>query len=249
MNPAEFAFLARAEEEFWWFRGMRRILFSLLDPVARARSLARVLEAGCGTGHFAGVLARRYGWPVFPVDLAWEGLRYGRAMGVERLAQADIARLPFPSDCFDAVFCLDVLVHFPERQEGPALAELARVLKPGGLLVLRAAALRILRSRHSEFTHERQRFTAARLLRAVEGCGVRPLRWTYANALLLPVALVKFRLWEPLLRRPPASGLAPLPAWLDRLLAGALYAEAALLGAGIRFPLGQSLIVIGEKHA
>lgn len=249
MNPAEFRLLAHSEEGYWWFCGMRRIIFSLLDPVVQARSLGKVLEAGCGTGYFARVLTRRYGWRVFPVDLAWEGLSYGRVLGVERLAQADIACLPFPQDCFDAVFSLDVLVHFPENQEGRALAELARVLKPGGLLVLRVSALRILRSRHSEFTYERQRFTASRLLGAVEGCGVRPLKWTYANALLLPVALLKFRLWEPLFRKPPASGHAPLPAWLNRLLARVLYAEAALLAAGIRFPLGQSLIVIGEKRA
>lgn len=248
MNPAEFEFLARAEEHFWWFCGMRRILFSLLDPFVRARHIERVLEAGCGTGHFAGVLARRYGWRVFPVDLAQEGLRYGRAMGVERLAQADITRLPFPAACFDAAFSLDVLVHFPEGEEHRAVVELARVLKSGGLLVVRVAALTVLRSRHSQFTGERQRFTARRLLRALESCGVRPLKWTYANSFLLPVALMKFRVWEPLLRKPPASGLAPLPRWLNCVLARILYAEATLLRAGLRFPLGQSLIVIGEKR-
>lgn len=248
MNPAEFEFLARAEWDFWWFRGMRRILFALLDPLVRERVIERVLEAGCGTGHFAGVLAQRYGWRVFPVDLAWEGLRYGRAMGVDRLAQADITLLPFPSASFDAVFSLDVLVHFPEGSERVALAELVRVLRPGGVLVLRTAALKILRSRHSQFTAERQRFTAGRLLRAVESCGVRPLKWTYANSLLVPVALVKFRIWEPLLRKPPASGLAPLPRWLNRMLARVLYTEAALLARGVRFPLGQSLIVIGERQ-
>ncbi len=247
MNPAEFDFLARAEQDFWWFRGMRRILFGLLDPLARTRTIERVLEAGCGTGHFAGVLAQRYGWRVFPLDLAWEGLRYGRTLGIDRLVQADIRRLPFPAACFDAVFSLDVLVHFPEGEERRPLAELARVLRPRGLLVLRTAALKILRSRHSLFTGERQRFTAGRLLKAIEDCGVRPIRSTYANTLLMPVALAKFRIWEPLLRKPPASGLAPLPRWLNALLTRLLHAEAALLRTGLRFPLGQSLIVIGEK--
>ncbi|MCS7314424.1 MAG: class I SAM-dependent methyltransferase [Bryobacteraceae bacterium] len=249
MNPAEFRFLARAEEDFWWFRGMRRILFALLEPAIRGRSIENVLEAGCGTGHFAHLLARRYGWRVFAVDLAWEGLAYGRQKGIASLAQADIARLPFPPGCFDAAFSLDVLVHFPEGGERSALAELARVLKPGGLLVLRVAALKILRSRHSQFTCERQRFTAGRLLAALESCGLRPFRWTYANTLLMPVALVKFRLWEPLLRKRPASGLVPLPDWLNELLTRVLYTEAELLAAGVRFPLGQSLIVLGEKAA
>jgi hypothetical protein len=41
------------------------------------------------------------------------------------------------------------------------------------------------------------------------------LRCTYANALLMPVALAKFRIWEPLTRQPPASGVQPVPPWLD----------------------------------
>ncbi|MGC8793598.1 MAG: class I SAM-dependent methyltransferase [Bryobacteraceae bacterium] len=249
MNPAEFHFLAHAEREFWWFRGMRRIMFSMLDPLARIRRIERVLEAGCGTGHFANLLEQRYGWRVVPVDLAREALEYGRRMGVSRLVQADIARLPFSTDSFDAVFSLDVLVHFPRDQEGPAVTELVRVLKPGGLLVLRTAALKLLRSRHSQFTGERQRFTAGRLRRVVEGAGVRTLRLTYANSLLMPVALVKFRIWEPLLRKPPASGLAPLPRWLDSVLEQPLRVESWWLRKGINLPFGQSLILLGQKRS
>ena len=50
MNPAEFANIAKAENDFWWYRGMRQIMYGLLDPVARDRKFGRVLEAGCGTG-------------------------------------------------------------------------------------------------------------------------------------------------------------------------------------------------------
>lgn len=249
MNPAEFPFLAAAEEHFWWFRGMRRILFGLLDPVVAGRGIRRVLEAGCGTGHFARALEARYGWHVFPVDLAREGLEHGRRLGVKRMAQTDIARLPFPDGAFDAVFSLDVLVHFPHGEEARPLKELARALAPGGLLVLRTSALNILRSRHSQFTGERQRFTLTRLQAAVERHGIRALRSTYANSLLMPVALVKFRLWEPLLGAPPASGLAPLPRWLDRLLGAPLALESKLLRAGINLPVGQSVVLIGEKSA
>jgi hypothetical protein len=140
-------------------------------------------------------------------------------------------------------------VHFPRGREARGLAELVRVLAPGGLLVLRCAALEALRSRHSQFTGERQRFTRARLAALAAAHGIRVLRCTYANTLLLPVSLVKFRLWEPLLRQPPASGVAPVPAWLDRLLHLPLAAEARWLASGLDFPAGQSLILIGEKGA
>ena len=121
------------------------------------------------------------------------------------------------------------------------------VLAPGGLLILRTAALDALRSRHSQFVCERQRFTRARLAEATQRSGIRVLRCTYANSLLLPVALAKFRLWEPLLAKAPESGVKPVPGWLDRILYGCLWLESKWLGGGRDLPLGQSLILVGEK--
>jgi hypothetical protein len=113
--------------------------------------------------------------------------------------------------------------------------------------VVRAAALDVLRSRHSQFACERQRFTAKRLARAVSEHGIRVLRCTYANTLLFPVALAKFRVWEPLLHRVPQSGVRPVSAWLNGLLELPLNAESRWLSTGLDLPLGQSLILIGEK--
>jgi len=246
MNPAEFDNIARAEREFWWYRGMREILFRLLDPVVTRGSSA--LEAGCGTGHLSKSLAERYGWRMTPLDLGREGLEYARGYGLARLVQGDVAALPFSDATFDALVSMDVLVHLKRGEEVRALSEFARVLKPGGLLALRAGALNALRSRHSEFVGERQRFTRPRLLQAVRLAGFQVERATYLNSLLTPVALFKFRVWEPLARAPVASGVAGVPAVLDRLLHLALRAEAAWIGRGGSFPVGQSLMVLGRKR-
>jgi SAM-dependent methyltransferase len=247
VNPAEFANIARSEQNFWWYRGMRRILFRLLDPLIASRPVSRALEAGCGTGHFAKSMAERYGISVFPVDLGWNGLQYGRRLGVERLAQADIAALPFPDRAFDMTLSLDVLVHFPRGEESKPFAELARVLAPGGLLVVRVSALHALRSRHSQWAHERQRFTRSRLIRTAQAQGLRVLRCTYANSLLAPVAFAKFRIVEPLTRSAPQSGVGHVSPWLDRLLYAPLDLESKWIGSGRDFPLGQSLILLAER--
>jgi SAM-dependent methyltransferase len=247
MNPAEFANIAQAEQDFWWYRGMREIVFRLLDPLVAGRSVRRTLEAGCGTGHFAQALTERYGLRVFPIDLGWEGLRHGQRLGVDRLAQADVAALPFSSSAFDLAVSMDVIVHFPRGEEESAARELARVLAPGGLLVIRVSALDALRSRHSRFAHERQRFTRGRLRSLVERQGLEILRCTYANALLAPVAFAKFRICEPLLRRKPQSGVQPVSPWLNRALYLPLEWESRWIGAGRDFPLGQSLILLARK--
>ena len=245
MNPAEFANIARSEREFWWYRGMREILFRLLDPLARRGD--RVLEAGCGTGYLSKLLADRYAWRMTPLDLSAEGLGFARGYGLDRLVQGDITALPFQDSSFDALLSMDVIVHLERGQEHGPLKEFARVLKPGGLLALRAAALDALRSRHSEFVHERQRFTRARLIEAVRAAGFSIERATYANALLLPIAWLRFRVWEPLTRAPESSGVELVSPWLDRLLYLPLRAEASWIGRGGNLPLGQSLMLIARR--
>ena len=248
MNPAEFANIAKAENDFWWYRGMRHIMFGLLDPVAKERRFGRVLEAGCGTGHFAQALADRYRWPMFPLDLGWEGLEYGKGLGINHLTQGDIQALPYKDGAFDAVVSMDVIVHMPLGDERRPMAEFHRVLKPGGFLALRASALDILKSHHSIHAMERQRFTRSRLMHLAEDTGFKVLRCTYANSLLLPVALVKFRVIEPLLGGEPESGVQPVSPWLDKLLYGPLAMESKLLPAGVNLPLGQSLILLAERR-
>lgn len=248
MNPAEFANIAESEKHFWWYRGMREILHGMLDPLLGGRQISRGLDAGCGTGYFAKLVQQRYEFPVVAIDYGWPGLQHARGMGLQRIAQADVQALPFSEGAFGLVLSMDVLVHFESGKEGPALQQMARVLAPSGLLAIRVAAFDALRSRHSMFAHERQRFTQTALVRGVEAQGLRVLRSTYVNCFLSPIAFAKFRLWEPLTRQPPASGVKPVSAWLDSALYAPLALEAKLTHAGLNLPFGQSLIVIAEKQ-
>jgi SAM-dependent methyltransferase len=124
------------------------------DRLALAPGM-RVLDAGCGQGRHSVELLRR-GCRPCAVDLATADLRYARYLLVDLarrqhaerpgsdpdafpplpfgVLRGDTERLPFPDGCFDRVLCSEVLEHVasPER----AAAELARVLKPAGLLAV-----------------------------------------------------------------------------------------------------------------
>ena len=158
-NPAEFANIARHEESFWWYRGMRAIQLGVLAPYLEKRPIRRAFEGGCGTGYLARGLQRERGLPLAPMDYSAEGLRYGVAEGMERATQGSLLDLPFASGAFDLAMSFDVLQQFQPGEERRALGELARVLMPGGLLALRVSAFHALRSRHSEYVCERQRYT------------------------------------------------------------------------------------------
>jgi len=247
MNPAELLNIVQNERDHWWYRGMRSILSCLLERHVQGRQVNYVLDAGCGTGYTAHWLQTLWPRKVVLADIESLALTLAKGLGASELVQTDISRLPFASAQFDLILSLDVLVHVPRGEEDRCLSEFFRALKPGGLAVMRVAALNALRSRHSEFIDEKQRFTRKRLMRSTAEAGFRVLRCTYANCLLLPVALAKFRIWERLVQTPPASGVEQLPRPVAALFYFCLAVESRWIRSGLDLPLGQSLLLIAEK--
>lgn len=249
MNADEFRNIRKTEEQFWWFRGMRDIAFLWLDPLLRPHSypVPKAAEAGCGTGGFALQFERRYGIPLTALDLEPEGLRHAADMGLDQLVAGDIRALPFASGSLDLLLSLDVVVHLERGSEHLAFDEFLRVLKPGGSLLIRVSAMDALRSRHSQFTWERQRFTRQRLCEGLQKAGFEVRRISYFNFFLSPVAWLKFRVWEPLTKAPPSSGLEMPPPWLNSILEACLRLECRLSKLGVDFPFGQSLVCCATR--
>ena len=108
----------------------------------------------------------------------------------------------------------------------------------------------MLRSRHSQWIGEQHRYRAGELLDKLAAARFQVIRWTYANSLLSPMALVTFRIWENLFQKEPPSGVAQIPPdWLNALLLSILKLEAAWIRAGFSFPFGQSLMVLARAPA
>lgn len=143
-----------------------------------------LLDVGCGDGAFA-LAAARAGARVAGIDASAPALDTARARATEAglsldLRCADACRLPFPDGRFDVVLAVTVLCFLPDA--GTAVAEMARVLRPGGILVLGElgrwsgwAAWRRLRAWAGNATWRGARFrSAGELRRLVTGAGLAP---------------------------------------------------------------------------
>lgn len=244
MEPEQYALMARVERAHWWYRGMRSLVGALLDAHLVPGLPRRVLDAGCGTGGTTAWL-RRYG-TVVGIDLAAEAAPFWARSGLRAMARASVVALPFPADCFDLVTCFDVLYHRRVGDEGAALAEFRRVLRPGGLLLVRVPAYDWLQGGHDAAVHTRRRYTRGEMVAAVRAAGLAVVTATYGNSLLLPLAVAK-RLAERW-RGPSQEEMAVPPAPLNAVFGAALALEARVLP---RWPLpaGLSVLVLARKPA
>ena len=222
---------------------MKPAIARALDGV----TAAKILDCGCGTGSNLEML-RPYGRAV-GFDLTAVGVRFARTHG-HNVAQASIDAIPFQSGSFDLVTSFDVFQCLPEPVERSAIAEIARVLKPGGWVLLHVAALEMLHGKHSVLSEEVRRYTPARLRSIVEQGGFQIERLTFDHMSLLPLML-PVRMWH----RMTAEGgkveagegeitvpMAPVNAALTALVS----LEAMALRA-VNMPIGSSLMCLARK--
>ena len=232
-----------AEEKQWWYAGQRALAAALIEPWAARRGDLRLLDAGCGTGFNLVALAslgRAVG-----IDLSEDAIRFCRERGV-RAARASLLALPFAEARFDVVTSFDVVYHDWVIDDRAAVAEMARVLHPGGVLLVRVPALEALRGAHDAEVLTRRRYTKGELAKLLESAGLELLRATYCNSLLLPLLFARRTLDRALARE--GSDVGFLPAPLERLFRGVMGLEAWLVRRGLSLPLGASVVALAVKR-
>ena len=185
MEPGEYALMDAAEDGMWWYRALHARIADALTGTH-----GRVLDAGCGTG---GLLARLRKNPNLTLfGLEYDALAAPRAAAKSgaTLVRGSINAIPFADASFAAVISADVLCH-GAVSPATALAELHRVLAPGGLLVLNMPSYQWLLSAHDQQVHNVRRTTSPALAAELASAGFTRVRARYWNTLLLPLMILQ----------------------------------------------------------
>ena len=232
MEPHEYALMDCAEGRMWWYRALHARLDDALAGINH-----RLLDAGCGTGGLLATLrARRPDLDLTGLEWSEPAARRAREKSAAAIARGSVNALPFADASFDAAIAADVLCH---RAVNPdvALAELHRVLRPGGILVLNMPAYAWLLSAHDRQVHNARRWTAAGTRAALARAGFTRVRARYWNGLLLPLMVLQRKL---LARgQTAASDVAAFSPWLDATLYAITAIERRL---GLVLPAGGSVL-------
>lgn len=203
----------------------------------------KVLDAGCGTGLLAKKLMRL--GTVWGIDVHPQALKLSKARGV-KVKRASVEKILFADSSFDLLTSIDVVYHKKVKNDQKALSEFYRVLKPGGLAIIRTPAHMWLYTSHDMHIHTKRRYEKEELELKLKNAGFIIERLSFVNLLLLPFSFL-LRLFEKLV--PPkrgASAIRKTPKIINNLLTKALLFENQVL---LRFnlPGGIGLVAICRK--
>lgn len=237
MLPGEHERMRAVEDSHWWYQVLRGLV---LDSLKQTTPLGeRVLDVGCGTG---GMLALIKDHVTYGIDSAANAVRICQRRGLTNVEMAKVEQLPFPNHHFRAVLCLDVLYHVTVNEKA-ALAEIRRVLKPGGQLIVNLPAFQCLRGSHDIAVSGVRRYRKKGLADLLHEQGFHVNRLHYWNAWSFG-PLWAWRRWSLGRTKTHASSdLRELPSWLNASLVILGQIDARLCRS-LHLPFGSSVFAV-----
>lgn len=238
MQTEEYARMRQFEDEYWWFVSRRRLALSLLQEF---EPVGKVLDVGCGTGAvLAEIQKNRDAWGLDFSELA---LDFGRERGLLNLVHGNAESLPFADGEFSAIVTLDTLEHVPDDVK--AIAEIARVLEPGGAAIINVPAFRWLWGPHDVALMHFRRYTKNELADKLTAAGLEVQWASYGVFFLFPV-VVMIRVLDKLKKRDAEVDLPKVSPGFNRFLLKLMDFEARLM-RNIPLPWGSSVAAVAVK--
>ncbi|MDT0214671.1 class I SAM-dependent methyltransferase [Rothia sp. ARF10] len=228
-----------AQPDYWWYVARTDLLHAALHPFAEGRTT--VLDIGSADGPSASWLhdGTRH---LASLDIDPRGLGRNGVCG-------SALSLPFADGSFDMVSAFDVIEHCDP--EADALAEVARVLQPGGTFLMAVPAYQWAWTDFDVANGHFRRYTKRRAVSALERAGFRVERATYGFTSVFPGFLAE-RLARRLKERKHTSAVdvvevPQVPRPLHHALLAATKVDETLLRRRVDLPFGSSVFVAATK--
>lgn len=183
MESTEVRKLASLEDTHWWYRERRHLLAKALDGLKPGPAL----DIGAAGGGNTRVL-RDLGWTPVAMEYGPDGAEVAHGRGLAAV-RADARYLPLADASLSLVVAFDILEHI--KEDDLAVAEIHRVLRPDGTLLIAVPADPRLWSDHDVAVDHVRRYTRETLAAVLERGGFEIARMASWNVLLRPVVAMR----------------------------------------------------------
>lgn len=245
MHISEYENIYKNEASHFFYVGNHNTVISLLTPflVGKPKTKVKILDAGCGTGLLAKKM-KKYG-KVIGIDISPEAIKYSKKRNID-VKKASITKIPYLKNTFDVVVSIDVLYHQAVKNSQIAINEFYRVLKPGGLLIVKVPAYNWLRGKHDITVHTKHRFTVPEVQFKLKRGGFNNIKTTYFASFLLPIVLIK-RLVETFTNSKDGHSDVELPNKILNQFFVLLFKIETQILKFTKLPFGLSILGIANK--
>lgn len=243
MEISEYRNIFENEKNHFYYVGTHNAVIKFLNKYLSKKTGNKILDAGCGTG----ALMKKMGkfGKIYGIDVSSEALKFAKSNGLKLIKKASVTDIPYKDSQFDAIISIDVLYHKKVKSDLEALCEFKRVLKPGGILIIKNPAHNWLRGSHDLVIHTVRRYGKEEFNRKLKKAGFQIVNSSYINIFFFPLALVK-RLMETVIRSKPSSDVKNLSPQINKLLIK-LYAIETSWFLKYNIPFGLSLFAVARK--
>ncbi len=239
-TPERLERLHEMEPLHFWFAA-RRVIVDRLLATETATGPKDVFDIGCGTGWLVERLAAA-GHRMTAVDYRPEAIAAirERCPGARGIV-ADAARIPLADGSADVIVLLDVLEH---TDDSAALAEVHRLLRPGGLVLIGVPAFPWLWSFRDEDAGHVRRYTRKSLRKVLKSQGLTPTEVRYFQFLLFPIVVVSRWIGR---RSARIRDVEDRPPRVVNWLLERVSVADAMVGTRVHWPFGSSLVAVCRR--
>jgi dolichyl-phosphate beta-glucosyltransferase len=243
MGPDEYRFMYEMEKYHWWFVSHRKLMIHLLQSLHLPPE-PLILDAGSGTG--SNILELNRFGKTFGIDISEKAVDFCFKAGLRNVIVSPLEKMPFSERMFDVVTCLDVLEHTNDPLE--ALAEIKRVLKDNGKLILTVPAFRILWSQHDDALCHLRRYEKESLISDLNEAGFKVEKIGYfffVSFFIVASIRILRRFYFTGKIKSDTTTLPPKP--LNKFFI-ALFRNEIRISDILNFPFGTTLYAVASKQ-